>query len=181
MLKGKNLAGILGVLQMILSRDRRLRKEGMAMKQKVAFAVVALFLAFLVASCTTTTTESGALAGGALGAGTGAIIGHQVGRGIEGALIGGAVGAVSGGLIGHEIDRTRTSAAYPPPQQYAPPPPPPPPRYYPPPPGYYGSMSEAQCTAQGHRWVTEHYEIRNRVGADGAVYQERVFVPSHCE
>lgn len=153
------------------------------MKEKLAFTMVALFLVFLMAGCTTTTTQSGALAGGALGAGTGAVIGHQVGRGIEGALIGGAVGAVSGGLIGHEIDKTRATAPPPPPpaaRHY--PPPPPPPRYYPPPPpDYYGSMSESQCTAQGHRWVTEHYEIRNRVGADGSVYQERVFVPSHCE
>ncbi|HTS19707.1 MAG TPA: YXWGXW repeat-containing protein [Verrucomicrobiae bacterium] len=50
-------------------------------------------------------TANGALAGGAIGAGTGAIIGgaaaHNAGAG---ALIGGAVGVVSGALIGHSID-----------------------------------------------------------------------------
>ncbi len=50
-------------------------------------------------------TATGALAGGAIGAGTGAIIGqaaaHNAGAG---ALIGAAVGALSGTLIGHSID-----------------------------------------------------------------------------
>ncbi len=50
-------------------------------------------------------TATGALAGGALGAITGAIIGHQSGRGGEGAAIGGAIGALTGGLIGHSIDQ----------------------------------------------------------------------------
>ncbi|MGD0017580.1 MAG: YMGG-like glycine zipper-containing protein, partial [Verrucomicrobiia bacterium] len=47
-------------------------------------------------------TASGALAGGAIGAGSGAIIGGR--HAGEGALIGGAIGAVTGGLIGHEMD-----------------------------------------------------------------------------
>ncbi|MGA2602665.1 MAG: YXWGXW repeat-containing protein [Verrucomicrobiia bacterium] len=50
-------------------------------------------------------TATGALAGGAIGAGTGAIIGgaaaHNAGAG---ALIGAAVGALTGGIIGHSID-----------------------------------------------------------------------------
>jgi outer membrane lipoprotein SlyB len=50
-------------------------------------------------------TATGALAGTAIGAGTGAIIGgaaaHNAGAG---ALIGAAVGAISGTLIGHSID-----------------------------------------------------------------------------
>ena len=51
-------------------------------------------------------TATGALAGGALGATTGAIIGHSSGRhGVEGALIGGAVGALAGGLVGHAMDQ----------------------------------------------------------------------------
>ena len=53
-------------------------------------------------------TAGGALAGGAIGAGTGAIIGgasgHHAG---EGALIGGAIGALTGGIIGHNIDQTQ--------------------------------------------------------------------------
>ena len=51
-------------------------------------------------------TATGALAGGAIGAGTGAIIGSQSRHAGEGALIGGAIGALTGGLIGHGIDST---------------------------------------------------------------------------
>ena len=60
-------------------------------------------------------TADGALIGGAVGAGTGALIGggrHAVG----GALIGGAVGALTGGLIGQSMDqaqRERLRAAAP--------------------------------------------------------------------
>lgn len=51
-------------------------------------------------------TENGALAGGGLGALTGAVIGHQTGHTAGGAAIGGAVGALAGGLIGNSEDRT---------------------------------------------------------------------------
>src|SRR6266404_1108459 len=48
-------------------------------------------------------TATGALVGGATGAGIGAIAGgHEAG---EGALIGGAIGAVTGALVGHSIDQ----------------------------------------------------------------------------
>lgn len=47
--------------------------------------------------------EKGALAGAALGAGTGAIIGSQTGDAGPGALIGGAIGGVSGALVGGAI------------------------------------------------------------------------------
>jgi uncharacterized protein YcfJ len=50
-----------------------------------------------------TTREKGVLAGGALGAGSGAIIGNQVGHQGAGAAIGGAFGALSGGLIGDQM------------------------------------------------------------------------------
>ena len=50
-----------------------------------------------------TTREKGVLAGGALGAGTGAIIGNQIGHQGAGAAIGGAFGALSGGLIGDQM------------------------------------------------------------------------------
>ena len=49
-------------------------------------------------------TAGGALAGGAIGAGTGAIIGSATRHAGEGALIGGAIGALTGGIIGHNID-----------------------------------------------------------------------------
>jgi len=50
-------------------------------------------------------TGTGALAGGAIGVTSGAIIGSQSGHGGEGALIGGAIGAITGGLIGHSMDQ----------------------------------------------------------------------------
>lgn len=65
-------------------------------------------------------TAGGALLGGALGATTGAIIGHQSHHGGEGALIGTAIGMLTGGLIGHAMDqdqRARLQAQAP--QTYA--------------------------------------------------------------
>jgi len=49
-------------------------------------------------------SKRGAVLGGLIGAGTGAIIGHQSGRGLEGAAIGGAVGAGGGALLGSARD-----------------------------------------------------------------------------
>jgi hypothetical protein len=51
-------------------------------------------------------TESGALGGGAIGAGTGALVGHALGHTGGGALIGAGVGALSGGLVGNAIDQS---------------------------------------------------------------------------
>ena len=50
-------------------------------------------------------TGSGALIGGALGAITGAVIGHNNGNTGAGALIGAAAGVIAGGLIGNMIDQ----------------------------------------------------------------------------
>jgi hypothetical protein len=74
--------------------------------------VCAAALALLVAGCETPTGQpnhagGGALAGGAIGAGTGAIIGSTSGDAGEGALIGGAIGAVTGAIIGNSIDRSQ--------------------------------------------------------------------------
>src|SRR5436305_13024776 len=53
-----------------------------------------------------TKAGTGALVGGAAGAGIGAIVGHNShGRTGSGALIGGAVGAIGGALIGNEMDK----------------------------------------------------------------------------
>lgn len=50
-------------------------------------------------------TATGALAGGMLGAATGALIGNAAGhRTAGGAAIGGVVGALAGGIIGHAMD-----------------------------------------------------------------------------
>ncbi len=50
-------------------------------------------------------TASGALAGGAIGAGAGAIIGSASHNAGAGALIGGAIGALTGGIIGNSMDQ----------------------------------------------------------------------------
>lgn len=48
-------------------------------------------------------TVQGAALGSALGAGTGAIIGHQTGRAGEGTAIGAGVGAIGGALVGNAM------------------------------------------------------------------------------
>lgn len=73
-------------------------------------------------------TEQGAVAGGALGALAGGIIGHNSGSGntrntVNGAVLGGVAGAVAGGAIGNSVDHERGtiySPASPPPAQTAP-------------------------------------------------------------
>ena len=56
----------------------------------------------LLSGCTT--TQKGALVGSAVGAGSGAIIGHQSGHRGRGALIGAGVGAITGALVGDFVD-----------------------------------------------------------------------------
>jgi hypothetical protein len=56
-------------------------------------------------------SENGALAGGAIGAGTGAVVGHALGNTGVGALAGGAIGAVSGALIGNSVDKSEQREA----------------------------------------------------------------------
>jgi hypothetical protein len=66
-----------------------------------------LWPALLACGCQSLSpTENGALAGGAVGAGTGALVGSAVGRPGVGALIGTGVGAVTGGLIGNGIEHS---------------------------------------------------------------------------
>ncbi len=70
-------------------------------------------MALLAAACQTPEgqtdrTATGALAGGAIGAGTGAIIGNYAGHNTAGgAAIGGAIGALTGGIIGNSIDQSQ--------------------------------------------------------------------------
>jgi len=49
-------------------------------------------------------TKRGAVMGSLIGAGVGAVVGHQSGRALEGAAIGGAAGAVVGGTAGSAKD-----------------------------------------------------------------------------
>jgi hypothetical protein len=68
-------------------------------------------------------TEKGAVTGGAIGAGTGALLGSLTHHTGAGALIGGGIGALSGGLIGNAVDQSKkeqdaklAAATAPPPQ-----------------------------------------------------------------
>ena len=75
---------------------------------------VVVFPLLLSCGCSSmSNTDRGALGGGAIGAGTGALIGNATGHTGAGALIGGAVGAVTGGLIGNAADEQekKTEAA----------------------------------------------------------------------
>ena len=72
------------------------------MKRPLALALLAA-MSLSAVSCGPYSREA-AVMGGLLGAGTGAIIGHQSGRGLEGAAIGGAIGAGAGALIGSAQD-----------------------------------------------------------------------------
>lgn len=59
------------------------------------------FVSLLAVGCASSTpTQKGALAGSAIGAGLGAIIGHQSGDTAKGALIGAAAGGLGGALVG---------------------------------------------------------------------------------
>jgi hypothetical protein len=53
-----------------------------------------------------TNADRGAVAGGLIGAGTGAVVGHALGNTGAGALVGAGVGAVSGAAIGNGIDES---------------------------------------------------------------------------
>jgi len=57
------------------------------------------------------TTATNALGGGAIGAGAGAIIGHQKHHTAGGAAIGGGLGLVAGGLVGHQIQQGEERSA----------------------------------------------------------------------
>jgi len=72
---------------------------------KNVFVVIVCILALTVSltGCNTT-SEEGALIGGGLGAGTGAIIGHASHHTAAGALIGLGLGALTGAIIGQQMD-----------------------------------------------------------------------------
>ena len=71
-------------------------------------SIIGAALTLCLASCATQpgpNTQRGAATGGLIGAGAGALIGHQSGNALEGALIGGAAGATAGGLYGNQRDK----------------------------------------------------------------------------
>lgn len=115
--------------------------------------IAAMVLVGLVA-CETTPVQQGALMGGALGAGAGAIIGNQShGRGGQGALIGGAAGALTGALVGDQVQKNRE-------KNYRP-----------------LNTEPAAQPAPAPTAERGHYENRVVKKANGETYEERVWVP----
>jgi hypothetical protein len=101
-------------------------------------AISAAIAAALGVSACQTPQQQNALVGGALGAGTGALIGSAVSGGSAGgALAGAAIGAGSGALIG--------SAATPQPTYYGGPQP-----------GYYGGQPPGRCA----QWAFDYNNNR---------------------
>lgn len=82
---------------------------------KKTLPAVVLGATLLAAGCNTSSTTDGALLGGALGAGLGAVVGNQSGHAGEGALIGAGAGALTGGVIGNQYEKqpTNTVRKYP--------------------------------------------------------------------
>jgi hypothetical protein len=84
--------------------------------KKILALTLALACAASVSACYTPQQQTGTLAGGAIGAGTGALIGSAVSHGSAGgAIAGGLIGAGTGALIGNAVTA--------PPPGYGPPPP----------------------------------------------------------
>lgn len=78
------------------------------MKSTFVLSIISAVAALALTNCGAPVgpnTQRGAATGGLLGAGAGAIIGHQSGHTLEGALIGGAAGAAAGGLYGNARDQ----------------------------------------------------------------------------
>jgi osmotically inducible lipoprotein OsmB len=89
---------------------------------KLLMVLAGVAISIAVAGCETTPVQQGALTGGVLGAGAGAIIGNQFHHSAgTGALIGGLGGAAAGALIGEQTGHRGGVA----PSPSAPPPPPP--------------------------------------------------------
>lgn len=108
----------------------------------------------LTAGCAHTPTSHGALAGGALGAGLGALIGNQTGDAGEGALVGAGVGALSGALIGNAFERRDRYDHH---------------RHYGPPQVVERRVVETRPSG--------HYETHLIRSPNGEYYEERVWVP----
>jgi uncharacterized protein YcfJ len=75
-------------------------------------AAIILAMPILLVACSgqpLSTREKGTIAGGVLGAGSGALIGAAVGAPGAGAAIGGVIGAGTGALIGNELQNVEVS------------------------------------------------------------------------
>lgn len=98
---------------MAIRRERAPSNDPNSKTMKNSLIIVSvLAIAGLASSCGPNATN-GALIGGAVGAGAGAIIGNQHhGHNGEGALIGAATGAAIGGAIGNQKDEENRRRYY---------------------------------------------------------------------
>src|SRR5262245_38958916 len=82
------------------------------MSRRILVGLAILGIAPFLTGCSTmSNTGKGALAGGAIGAGSGAIISEATGgKAGPGAVIGGLAGALIGGAVGNEQDRREREA-----------------------------------------------------------------------
>jgi uncharacterized protein YcfJ len=75
---------------------------------KIYLCFTAIAATLLLSACSDTppsTPAKGALIGGAVGAGGGALVGHELGNTAAGAAVGGVAGAATGAVVGHAEDR----------------------------------------------------------------------------
>jgi hypothetical protein len=80
--------------------------------KRVLVLALALAGALSVSACETPGQQTGTLAGGAIGAGTGALIGSAVSGGSAGgAIAGGLIGAGTGALVGNAVTAPRGRCA----------------------------------------------------------------------
>lgn len=82
-----------------------------------ALSVVALAGCESLGTAAQSKTNQGALLGGLLGAGTGAIVGNQSDHAGAGTAIGAALGALGGGLVGRTLEEQRQASQH---QQFPP-------------------------------------------------------------
>ena len=119
-----------------------------------------LLSCFTITGCATQGAQDGAVLSGLLGAGAGAIIGHQSGDAGEGALIGAGFGAITGAIIGDSVEKTRYTKPEVIYVQSAPP--------------VYTVVRTPQPTRRAG-----HYEIQLVRGPSGETFEERVWVYDH--
>ena len=130
-------------------------------------STLALLLGASVVGCESK-AGTGALVGGAAGAGIGAIIGHNShGRTGSGALIGGAVGALGGAIVGNEMDkddaRKEAQARRNDDRNYQAPPPPP--RNY----ARYDRVTRDDVITWTHQGLRDS-DIMDRIDRSGTVF-----------
>jgi len=74
------------------------------MRNKAIALALALTAAMSVSACYTPQQQTGTLAGGAIGAGTGALVGSALSHGSAGgAIAGGVIGGLGGAMVGNAV------------------------------------------------------------------------------